>query len=102
MKPKFFNERIWATIKDFQGKDFSLVEDNSKAFEIISNIAAWAGQSALAEAKAAGLSRSFVRDNKIIRLHSNGREEIIEDKMQQGSKYFYHYPPTTVFHAIKK
>jgi hypothetical protein len=102
MKPDFISENYWAFIKRYQGNDFSVVEDSPHAFEIISQIAIRAGLSAQAEVKAAGLPHVFVRDNKIIKLHSDGTEEVIPDSLVKGDQYYYRYSLPKVFHAIKK
>lgn len=102
MKQNSEKEGVWLIIIEFQGKDFSEVEDSSKAFEIISKIADLAGNSAIAEARAAGLSRVFARNNEIVRQLPDGSEEIMTDPLLKEVKFYYHYQPATVFHALKK
>lgn len=46
MKPNL-NDIEWAKIKKIQGRDFSEVEDNRKAFEIITFLAAFAAYTAI-------------------------------------------------------
>jgi hypothetical protein len=79
------------------------VEDSPNAVEIISEIGFLAAQNAIAEAKAAGLPRVYIRNNEIVRLYPDGTEEIIEDPfLKEGRPYYYHYQPGTVLHALKK
>lgn len=100
MKPTI-NDKDWLKIKKYQGRDFSEVEDDRKAFEIISNLGSFAAYNAIIEAIAAGLSRVFVRNGRLIRLHPNGSEDVItETTLKSGTKYFHH-PVTKVFHARK-
>lgn len=102
MKHDSKKEGVWLILIKFQGEDFSKVEDSTNAFEIISEIADLAGHSALAEAKAAGVPRVFVRNNEIIRLLPDGTEEIMKDPHSRQTKFYYHYKPATILHALKK
>ena len=52
----------------FISHNFSDVEDGADAFRIIRNLAAHAGNNAAAEAKAAGLSRVYIRNNELIKV----------------------------------
>lgn len=82
--------------------DFSEVEDNSDAFNIISDIVAHAGKNASAEAKAAGLSRVYIRNyNQLVKISPDGDEVTITPKIEKSS-YYIHYKPSTVLHAVKK
>lgn len=83
-------------------RDFTAVEDSPMAFDIIRELAAKAGKSAAAEAKAAGLSRIFVRNNQIIRLHANGTEEVVLAPLPKGNQFYIQYNAPTVLHAGKK
>jgi hypothetical protein len=86
----------------FISYNFSDVEDNVDAFCIIRDIVAHAGKNAAAEAKAAGLSRVYIRNNKrLVKISPNGEEIAIAPKIEKGSYYIY-YKPSTVLHAIKK
>jgi len=86
----------------FSSFNFSEVEDSPDAFNVIKEIVENAGKSAAAEAKAAGLSNIFVRDNQIIRLYPNGNEEVVITNLPKGNKFYVKYKPGTVFHAGKK
>ena len=86
----------------FISHNFSDVEDNEDAFNIISDIVAHAGKNAAAEAKAAGLSRVYIRNNKhLVKVSPNGDEVTIAPKIEKASYYIY-YKPSTVLHAVKK
>jgi hypothetical protein len=86
----------------FISHNFSDVEDNVDAFSIIKNLVAHAGKNAAAEAKAAGLSTVYIRDNKrLVKVSPNGDEVTIEPKIEKTSYYIY-YKPSTVLHAVKK
>ena len=88
--------------KAFLSFHFSEVEDSPNAFDVIKEIAENAGKSAAAEARAAGLSNIFVRDNQIIRLYPNGEEEVVVTDLPKGYKFYVKYKPGTVFHGRKK
>lgn len=83
-------------------RDFSEIEDSQHAFEIIRRIAADAGKSAAAEARAAGLPLIFERNNQIIRLYSDGKKEIVSRKPPVGNQFYFFYKPGTVLHLLKK
>lgn len=86
----------------FTSYNFSDVEDNVDAFSIISDIVAHAGKNASAEAKAAGLSRVYIRNNKrLVKISPNGDETTIAPKIEKAS-YYISYKPSTVLHAVKK
>jgi len=86
----------------FISYNFSDIEDNIDAFSIISDIVAHAGKNAAAEAKAAGLSRVYIRNNKhLVKVSANGEEMTITPKIEKASYYIY-YKPSTVLHAVKK
>ena len=86
----------------FISDNFSDVEDNPKAFKIIRAIAGKAGQNARAEAKAAGLSLVFSRDNKVIRVMADGSETIVKTKPTYAREFYIKSKPSTVLHAVKK
>jgi hypothetical protein len=83
-------------------RDFSEIEDSPQAFEIIKQLAVKAGESAAVEANAAGLTRIFVRNNQIIRLYPNGKEEVVIASLPKGNKFYINYKPGTIFHLRKK
>jgi hypothetical protein len=89
-------------ILSFESKDFSDVEDSLQAFAIISTIAFQAGQSAAAEARAMGIPRIFARNNQVIRVYANGREEVVPAPLPSTNSFYVHYNHATVFHAGKK
>lgn len=87
---------------DIVSYNFSDVEDNADAFSIIKDIVAHAGKNAAAEAKAAGLSRVYIRNNKhLVKVSPSGEEITITPKIDKASYYIY-YKPSTVLHAVKK
>lgn len=96
------NDIKWSKIKRFQGKDFSEVEDNRKAFELITVIVAFATYSAILEAIAAGISPVFVKNGKLIRSHPDGSEDVMSDPTLKKGRNYFHHIPTKVFHARKK
>lgn len=78
------------------------MEDDINAFRILRNLAAHAGNNAAAEAKAAGLSRVYIRNNKdLVKVSATGDEIMISPKLQQVS-FYVKYKPFTVLHAVKK
>lgn len=86
-------------------RDFSSVEDAPNSFELIKAIVARAGKNAAAEAEVAGLPQTFARDDKIIRIHQSGEEEIIETAetaVVKSTSYYITYPPSTILYARKK
>jgi hypothetical protein len=86
----------------FISYNFSDVEDNKDAFSIISEIVAHAGKNASAEAKAAGLSRVYIRNYKhLVKISPNGDEITLQPKIENSS-YYFSYKPSTVLHAVKK
>ena len=82
--------------------NFSDVEDSPEAFNIIKKIAQNAGKSAAAEARTAGLSNIFVRNNQIILSYPNGKEEVVATNLPNGNEFYVKYKPGTVFHVNKK
>ena len=86
----------------FLSHNFSDIEDNVKAFEIIRNIAAHAGTNAAREAKAAGLSRAYVRNyQNLVKVSSQGEEVALAPKSIRSS-FYVKFKPYTIFHAVKK
>ncbi len=80
-----------------ESRDFSVVEDKPEFFSILKQLGAKAAINAAAEAKAAGLSHTFARGQNIVRLHADGREEIISsanDEKIKGGSYYIHYTPS--------
>lgn len=79
----------------FISHNFSDVEDNKRAFEIIRDLAVHAGNNAAAEAKAAGLSRVYIRNYKdLIRVSATGNEIIINSRIRKSSFYIKYKPLT--------
>jgi hypothetical protein len=82
--------------------NFSDVEDDVNAFQIIRNLAAHAGNNAAAKAKAAGLSRVYIRNYKdLIKVSVTGEEVFISPRIKQAS-FYIKYKPSTVLNAVKK
>ena len=81
--------------------DFSDVEDDENAFEIIKNIAATAGRNAAAEAKALGIPRVYEKNNKLIKISAKGDISPVIPKVKRSS-YYVQYKSSTVLHAVKK
>jgi hypothetical protein len=88
--------------KEVEIYNLSDLEDIPGSFEIIGQIAAKAGKSAATEAKVAGLSQIFARNNQIIRLYPDGKEEVVSDITLGASKFYFIYKPATVLHAGEK
>src|SRR5689334_12642449 len=82
------HNKLQLLLSKLTGKDFSEVEDSPYAFSIIKELAFKAGKNAAAEAKAAGFSRIFVRDNQLIRANVNGSEEVIKDSFCKVSNFY--------------
>lgn len=90
-------------IADFNiiSRDFSDVEDNAEAFQIIHILAAYAGNNAAAEAKAAGLPRVYIRNYKdLVKVSAAGDEIAISPKVQR--LFYVKYNPSIVLHAVRK
>jgi hypothetical protein len=86
----------------FISHNFSDVEDDAYAFEIIRDLAADAGRHAAAEAKAAGLSRAYIRNYQyLVRVSPNGEEIVIHPRTTKSS-FYIKYRPHTVLHASRK
>jgi|GEM_PF-6346331 len=86
----------------FLSHNFSDIEDNIKAFQIIRNIAAHAGTNAALEAKVAGLSRAYIRNNQnLVKVSPEGVEVALAPKTVRSS-FYVKFEPYTVFHAVKK
>jgi len=83
-------------------RDFSDVEDAENADEIIREIAATAGKNAAAEAKAAGLPLTFIRNDEIIQVSADGKETTLQPIGSALPPFYVKYKPFTVFHARKK
>jgi hypothetical protein len=82
--------------------NLSDLEDSKNAFKIIGDLAARAGRNAAAEAKVAGLSRVYLRNNgDLVRLISTGEEVIISPRIKKDS-FYVKYKPSTILHAVKK
>ena len=98
-KLKYFSK---SRINVFISHNFSDIEDNKEAFELIRSLAVDAGNNAAAEAKARGLARVYIRNEKhLVKIAANGEESEIEPKMQRD--FFYiKYAPHTVLHASAK
>lgn len=85
----------------FISHNFSDIEDNADAFNIIRTLAADAGRNAATEAKVAGLSRVYIRNHKdLVRISAGGREKIIHPKTRRHS-YYVKYKPHTVLYALR-
>jgi hypothetical protein len=103
------NTRWWAINRKVHGANrsvfishnFSDVEDNAGAFEIIRELAAHAGNNAAAEAKAAGLSRVYIRNyTDLVKVSAAGDEILVQPRIRQP--FFYvKYKPLTVLHAVR-
>ena len=90
-----------AVPKVFISHNFSDVEDNADAFDIIRVIAADAGRNAAAEARAAGLSRVYIRNHKnLVSISAAGKEKVIHPKTRR-SFYYVKYKPHTVLYASR-
>ena len=82
--------------------NFSEIEDKENGFRVISKLASNAGKNAAAEAKAAGLSRTYIRNYKqLVQVTPSGKEISIQPRLIKSSFYFK-YKPSTILHAVKK
>jgi hypothetical protein len=96
---KYFSK---SRVNVFLSHNFSDIEDNKEAFELIRNLAVDAGNNAAAEAKARGLDRVYIRNKKqLVKIAANGEVSTIEPKMQRTS-FYVKYPLHTVLHAVSK
>ena len=84
-----------------QSHNFSDIEDNTRAFQIIGDIATNAGNNAALEAKAAGLSRVYIRNHRdLVKVSPKGEETIMIPKSMR-STFYIKVKPHTVFYAVK-
>lgn len=83
-------------------RDFSEVEDSPFALEIIRQLGAKAGKSAMAEARAMGLPITFARGNEIVRVFPDGKEEIVPAPLPACGTFYIRYKPGTVFRRRRK
>lgn len=86
----------------FPSHNFSDIEDNAEAFSIIRQLAEYAGKNAAAEAKAAGLTRIYIRNNnKLVKVMADG-EEVPVSPLIKKAAFYIKYKPSTKLHAVKK
>lgn len=88
--------------KFFISYNFSDIEDSKRAFEIISSIFSEAGKNAVAEAKAAGLSRIFVHNNQLIQVTTDGKETVLKTNPSRAKSYYISSKTSNKFHAVRK
>jgi len=96
-----FKGRNWPERRVFVSRNFSDVEDSTNAFEIISKLTSDAGRNAVAEARAGGFGRIFIRDNQLIRISADGLEAIIKS-IPKDKAFYVKSTPHKVLHAIKR
>lgn len=97
---RYKNRRLSRSV--FIAEDFSDIEDHANAFQIIHDLAARAGNNAAAEAKAAGLSRIYIRNYKrLVKVSPSGDEIEIESILKKAS-FYIKCEPSTILHAIKR
>jgi hypothetical protein len=81
--------------------NLSDIEDNEKALQIIGRLTRSAGNNAAAEAKAAGLTRTYVRgDRDLVKVSADGAIMSIPATVQKP--FYIKYKPATILHAIKR
>lgn len=86
----------------FLSHNFSDVEDGKDAYKTIFSIAQLAGKNAATEAKAKGLSCTYIRHYKIlVQVSPAGAEAAVTPKIKRKT-YYIKYKPHTVLHAVKK
>lgn len=85
----------------FSFRDFSAIEDDSQAFQIIRRLASNAGNYAAAEARVRGLGTVYVRNNKLVKVFAKGGSVAVTPKINRVS-FYVKYKPATILHAIKK
>lgn len=89
-------------IKVFISHNFSDIEDNREAFDLIKSLVVDAGNNAAAEAKALGLARVYVRNEKqLVKIAANGEESAVQPKIRRDS-FYIKYAPHTILHAVAK
>lgn len=81
-------------------KSLSELEDSQNAILVLARIGREAAKYAAEEAKSAGLSRIYARNNELEKISASGRRQIILPKHKRA--YFVKYKPDTIFHAVKK
>lgn len=82
--------------------NFSEIEDDENAFGVIGKLASKAGKNAAAEAKAAGLSRTYIRNyRQLVQVTPSGEEISVQPRLVKSS-FYVKYKPFTILHAVKK
>lgn len=84
------------------GSNFSDVEDSDNFIKVITVLVKEAGMDASREAEAAGISRTFVKGDKIVSLSSDKHQVVIKVESGSDPKYFRKIKAGTIFHAGKK
>jgi hypothetical protein len=82
--------------------DFSDIEDRPDFNIILRDLVSQAGKEAYQEAEAAGVSRVYLKNDKIVSVGSDNTEVIIEGKNKIQGPYFIKYRKGLKFHASKK
>jgi hypothetical protein len=88
-------------LSTFIAKDFSTLEDNVLAFQLIKKLANNAGKYAAAEAKARGLGTVYARGNGLVKVSAIGEAVSITPALKRES-FYVKYKPATILHAVKK
>ena len=84
----------------FLSYNFSDVEDRKDAFKTIVSIALRAGTNAATEARAKGISRTYIRNYKqLVKVSAAGAEQVVQPKIKRAA-YYIQYKPFTILHAV--
>lgn len=82
--------------------NLSDLEDSTNAFKIFGDLATVAGRNAAVEAKVAGLSRVYLRNNgNLVKVISTGEEIVLSPRTKKTS-FYVKYKPSTILHAVKR
>lgn len=82
-----FNQRVKALSRLVQSRYFSILEDSSQGVGYINEIFFAAAKSAVAEAKALGLTRVYYNGKELVQVNSNGEESAFGGKVT-GKRLF--------------
>lgn len=82
--------------------DFSDIEDRPDFNIILRDLVSQAGKEAYREAEAAGVSRVYLKNDKIVSFGADNTEVVIEGKNKIQGPYFIKYRKGLKFHASKK
>ena len=73
-------------------RDFSDVEDNELAFKDALKMFKNAGRAAAIEAKVAGVSRAYFKNNAVVIIDKEGKETFVEPVVKREKYFVKHIP----------